>query len=322
MPGEAGTSSVANPFYMRDVLKVSDFRAEDIRALLEEARWMKSLRRKGYLHSYLQGRTLALIFEKPSTRTRVSFEVAMLELGGHPLVLRSDELQLGRGETVEDTARVLSRYVDGILLRTHAHKTLERLAAAADVPVINGLSDLHHPTQVFADLLTLVEHFGPLGELRIAYVGDARNNVTHSWIEAAALLGLTLVVASPAEYRPDPEIWAWAEARAEESGADLRWTSDPREAVADADVIITDTWVSMGTEAEREARLARLRPYQVNEELFAFARKEAVFLHCLPAHRGEEVTDAVLDGPRSLVWDEAENRLHVHKALLRLVFTP
>jgi ornithine carbamoyltransferase len=262
----------------------------------------------------LAGRCVALIFEKPSTRTRVSFEVGIVELGGHPVMLSASETQLGRGETVADTARVLSRYVDAIVLRTSASAKLEELARHASVPVINGLTDRTHPCQVMADIMTFEEHRGPIAGKIIAWSGDG-NNMAASWAQASARFGFELRVACPSPLRPDPAIIAWAGG----AGGRILVTEDPLEAVADADCVVTDTWLSMNAEGDNGARERRhnlLAPYQVNEALMACAKPTALFMHCLPAHRGEEVSDGVIDGRRSVVWDEAENRLHVQKGIL------
>jgi ornithine carbamoyltransferase len=258
----------------------------------------------------LEGRALALIFEKPSTRTRVSFEVAMRRLGGEVVVLSAKEMQLGRGETVADTARVLSRYVDAIMLRTDSAAKLAELASAATVPVINGLTDMSHPCQLMADIMTFEEHRGPIRGRTVAWCGDG-NNVARSWIHAAARFGFTLRIATPEALRPPPDILAWAEAE----GAVIELTESPEEAVAGADAVVTDTWVSMN-DAPGTNRHNLLRPFQVNEALMAKAAPGAVFMHCLPAHRGEEVTDGVLDGPQSVVFDEAENRMHAQAGVL------
>ncbi len=255
----------------------------------------------------LAGRELAMIFEKPSTRTRVSFEVAMRQLGGHAVVLTTGDMQLGRGETYGDTAQVLSRYVDAMMIRTSSHGKLQALAEHSAVPVINGLTDRSHPCQIMADILTFEEQRGPIQGARVAWVGDA-NNVATSWIHAAERFGFDLHIASPKDLAPDPTLVAWA-------GSRLKLTRDPAEAVAGADAVVTDTWVSMGQQ-DADARVQALAPYQVNEALMARADKDAIFLHCLPAHRGQEVTDAVMDGPRSVVFDEAENRLHAQKGIL------
>lgn len=303
---------------LKHFLCLSEIDATPLRVMLDRAREMKHARhvaRRDAAHALRQaqplaGRTLAMIFEKPSTRTRVSFEVGMYELGGHALYLNSNDMQLGRGETVADTARVLSRYADAITLRCHAHETLTELAGAATVPVINALSNLTHPCQVMADILTFEEHRGPIAGTAIAWVGDG-NNMAHAWMMAAAKFGFALRIACPAEFAPKAE----ALARARALGADITLTHDPREAVAGVHAVNADTWVSMG-DTDAEARMKRLAPYQVNGALMALAAPDALFLHCLPAHRGEEVTVEVIDGPQSVVWDEAENRLHVQKAIL------
>jgi ornithine carbamoyltransferase len=289
--------------------------------LVRLARELKQMSRLAGPFEPLRGSSLALIFEKPSTRTRVSFAVAIQQLGGLPLELNPGALQLSRGETVEDTGRILSRYVDGIILRTGAHGTLEDLAAASTVPVVNGLSDSYHPCQTLADLLTLFERFGYVRGLAVAYVGDG-SNMAAAWLEAAALLGIGLRIATPAGYAPDPALVAWASERARARGGGVHITTDPAEAVAGADAVYTDVWVSMGQEAEAADRLAAFRPYQVNRLLMEMAGADAIFMHCLPAHRGQEVTADVLDGPRSVVWDQAENRLHTEKALLVSLLAP
>jgi ornithine carbamoyltransferase len=258
----------------------------------------------------LKGRMLALIFERPSTRTRVSFEVAMRQLGGETLALSAQDMQLGRGETVADTARVLSRYVDAIMIRASKHANLLELAAAASVPVINGLTNETHPCQVMADVMTLEEHVGPLDGLTVSWVGDG-NNVAASWIHAVARLGGRLRIATPEQLRPAAAILDWAKAE----GADVRLASSAEEAVTGSDCVITDSWVSMH-DTDAASRHNLLKPFQVNERLMRGAAPGAKFMHCLPAHRGEEVTDEVIDGPRSLVLDEAENRLHIQKSIL------
>jgi ornithine carbamoyltransferase len=252
-----------------------------------------------------------MVFEKASTRTRVSFEVGMEELGGHAIFLNPNDLQLGRGEEIRDTARVLSRYVAGVMIRAFRHGTIEEFARYSTIPVINGLSDREHPCQTLGDLLTLREHFGSTDGLSVAWIGDG-NNVCHSLILAAAMAGVELTVASPPRYRPDQRI---VEA-ARSSGAKIRVIGDPREAARDADALYTDVWVSMGEEAERKERLSAFRGYTIDANLLSIASPDAVVLHCLPAHRGEEITDEVLEGPQSIVWDQAENRLHTEKALL------
>jgi ornithine carbamoyltransferase len=291
-------------------LDLKDFSAVQLRALLTEAARLKRNRGKGA--KPLEGKTLALIFEKPSTRTRVSFEVAMRELGGDVTVLLPKDMQIGRGETVADTANVLSRYVHGIMLRTDSAAKLHELAANASVPVINGLTERSHPCQIMADILTFEEHRGPIAGQTIAWLGDG-NNVAHSWIEAAARFSFLLRLACPAGFQPKPEILAWAAAEK----ADVLVTEDPAAAVSGAACVVTDTWVSMSDpEEQTKTRLAAFAPYQVTAELMAQAEQNAIFMHCLPAHRGEEVAAEVIDGPASVVFDEAENRLHAQKAIL------
>ncbi len=268
------------------------------------------MRRGAYTRRPLEGRTLGMIFTKSSTRTRVSFEVGTFQLGGHALFLSGRDVQLGRGEPVADTARVLSRYVDGIMIRTFAHREVEELAQHATVPVINGLTDLLHPCQVLADLLTVVQHLGGVDGRRVAWIGDG-NNVANSWLNAAYRFGFDLSLACPEGYEPDGELLARAQ-----TAARVALVRDPREAVEGADVVTTDVWASMGQEGEQEQRARAFARFQVNAALMARAARDAIFLHCLPAHRGEEVTDDVIDGPQSRVWDEAENRLHVQKALM------
>ena len=263
----------------------------------------------------LGGRSVLLHFTKPSTRTRVSFEAAVARLGGHPIFAGPDQLQLGRGEPIADTARVISRYCAAIVIRTHAHADVEEFAWWSSVPVVNALTDTHHPCQALADLLTLHEHFGALAGLEVAYLGDG-NNVAHSLIEACVLAGAHVRLACPEGYRPAADVITWATAVAAETGGSVRVLDDPAEAVAGSHAVYTDVFVSMGEEDERDAKLAVLGRYQVDETLMARARPDAVFMHCLPAHRGEEVTDAVLEGPQSVVFDQAENRLHTAAAVL------
>jgi ornithine carbamoyltransferase len=295
------------------VLRASDLDEDQLADVLRSAARMK---RNPYDWTQaLPGRTLVTLFEKPSTRTRVSFAAAAQRLGMLPLVLRGDELQLGRGETIEDTARVLSGYCSAIAVRTFEQSKLELLASAATVPVINALSDDHHPCQALADLLTLHEHFGRLEGLRLAYVGDA-TNVAHSLLEAGARAGMHVAIASPPGYEPDPDVVAVARGLAVLHGGSISVTDDPAAAGRDANAIYTDVWISMGDEAERDARLRDLRPYQVDARLMSVARPDAVFLHCLPAHRGQEVTAEVIDGPQSLVFDQAANRMPTAQALV------
>jgi ornithine carbamoyltransferase len=297
----------------RDLVSLRDLSRAELRMLLDRAREMK--RDPHAFHRALDGRTLAMIFEKPSLRTRVSFDVGMNQLGGHALYLSPAEISMGRRESVHDVARNLERMVDAILIRTFAHALVEELAAHASVPVINGLSDFDHPCQALADYLTMQEAFGAVEGRRIAFVGDG-NNVAHALIFGAARLGAHIVVAAPQGYEPRADVLEWARVNGAATGATCRVTSDPFEAVSGADVVYTDVWTSMGQEDEMEARRSTFAPYQVNESLFSRASRGAIFLHCLPAHRGEEVTAGVIDSPRSRVFDQAENRLHAQKALL------
>jgi len=303
----------------RDLLSLKDFTREELMYIIETAKMLKERFYAGErIIPVLKGKTLAMIFEKPSTRTRVSFEVAMYQLGGYALYLSRSELQLGRGETIADTARVLSRYVDGIMARVYKHKDLEELAKYASIPVINGLSDMYHPCQALGDMLTILEKKGKLSGLKVAWVGDG-NNVAHSLILASTILGLDIWVATPKGYEPKSEVVKIAEEFASKSGSNIQLTNDPIEAVKGADVIYTDVWISMGQEAEAEARLKAFKNFQVNSELVKYAKQDYIFMHCLPAHRGQEVTDEVIDGPNSVVWDQAENRLHIQKAILSLL---
>jgi len=291
------------------LISISDLSKEDILRLLDIAEAFRV--KRGSHGQPLQGKSLAMIFEKPSTRTRVSLEVAAAELGAHPLYLSAGELQLGRGETVADTARVLSRYVSGITARVFSHNTVVQLATHASVPVINALSDWEHPLQILADLLTMRQRFSRLQGLRLAWIGDG-NNVCNSLILASAILGMEITAASPPGYRPKPEILE----QAKELGGRPVVVVEPAEAAKGADVLVTDTWVSMGDEGEEAERLRVFGRYQVNSELLRLAAPEAIALHCLPAHRGQEITDEVMDGPQSAVFDEAENRLHTSKAVM------
>jgi ornithine carbamoyltransferase len=302
----------------RDFLTISDFTREEIRLFLDAAHELKRELKAGIPHPVLKGKTLGMIFHKPSTRTRVSFEVGMYQLGGYPLFLSSQDLQLRRGETIGDTARTLSRYLDGIMIRTFSQEDVEELAHYATIPVINGLTDLVHPTQALADIMTVEEHKGRLAGLKLAFIGDG-NNVAHSLLQVCAKVGMNMVIACPPGYEPDPQIFREAQAEAAETGARLEVTDDPVAAVAGADVVYTDVWASMGQEAESEERRKVFSRYQVNSELLRHASPEVIVMHCLPAHRGEEITDEVIDGPHSVVFEEAENRLHMHKAIMALL---
>lgn len=292
-----------------NLISIADLSGEDILRLIQSAEAFRA--RRGRHGQPLEGKSLAMIFEKPSTRTRVSLEVAAWELGGHPLYLSANELQLGRGETIADTARVLSRYVHGITARVHSHGTVLQLAEHASVPVINALSDWEHPLQILADLQTMSQNFRALDGLQIGWIGDG-NNVCNSLILASAILRMEITVASPPGYGPKAEILE--EARA--LGGSPRVVEEPEEAAGGADVLVTDTWVSMGDEAEEAERLRVFGRYQINSQLMDLAGEEAIALHCLPAHRGQEITDEVMDGPRSRVFDEAENRMHTSKAVM------
>lgn len=302
----------------RDILCLQDFTREEIETILKTAEMMKIWNKIGKPHRVLEGKTLAMIFQKPSTRTRISFEVGIYQLGGYGLYLNAQDLQLRRGETIADTARVLSRYVDGIMARVFDHKDVEDLAKYASVPVINGLSDFAHPCQALADYMTIKEKKGRIEGLKVVYVGDG-NNVAHSLMIAGTKLGANVVVATPEGYEPDPKVIKWAEENSAESGGSFELLHDPIKAVKDADVIYTDVWASMGQEAEAEQRRKIFMPFQVNKELVKHAKKDYIFMHCLPAHRGEEVTDDVIDSPNSVVWDQAENRLHAQKAAMALI---
>ena len=303
-----------SPLSGRDCLTLAEYAPDEVALILDEAVKIRAMQKARIPYRPLRGRTLAMVFQKPSNRTRVSFEVGMYQLGGHALSLSPQEIQMGKRETPSDTGRVLARYIDAIMIRTFDHGELEELAGAADVPVINGLSDAHHPCQALADLLTVRDEFGTLEGVKIAYVGDG-NNVAHSLALACALTGAELAIAHPEGHGPDPEVVETAR----KLGAAPVLTGDPGEAVSGARVVYTDVWASMGQEAEAAKRKERFAPFQVNEELMGLAAKDAIFLHCLPAHRGEEVTTGVIDGPQGRVFDQAENRLHAQKALLYLL---
>jgi ornithine carbamoyltransferase len=302
----------------RDFLRVNDWAPDDLLAVLDLADRLKARQRERVEHRHLDGRTLGMIFQKPSTRTRVSFEVGMFQLGGTALYLAAGDLQLGRGETIKDTAHVLSRYLDAIVIRTFAQADVDELAEHADIPVLNGLTDEFHPCQALADVMTIRERFGGFEGVRVAYLGDG-NNVCHSLMVACAKLGTDFVAATPTGYEPDEEVVGWAHAAAESSGGSVELGHDPRAAAEGADVLYTDVWTSMGQDEERERRLRDLADYRIDERIVGLASERAVVLHCLPAHYGEEITEDVLYGRQSAVWDQAENRLHAQKALLALV---
>jgi len=299
----------------RDLLSIRDLSREEIWDLFHFAAELKARQHHREQYAPLAGKTLAMLFLKPSTRTRISFQVGMFQLGGQAIFLNPQDIQLGRGESLKDTARILSRYVDGILVRTFAHEQVVELAQAASVPVINGLSDLLHPCQILSDMFTIWEKLGRLEGVRVGYVGDG-NNIANSWLYGAARLGLDLRLGVPPGYGPDARVLRRARDEALGSGARIEVVEDPVAAVKDAEVVYTDVWVSMGQEAEAEARKAALTRYQVNRELLAAAAPGALVMHCLPAHRGEEVTAEVIDGEHSVVFDQAENRLHLQKAIL------
>ncbi|MGN1059395.1 MAG: ornithine carbamoyltransferase [Clostridia bacterium] len=300
---------------MKHLLSLHDWTSDDIQAALSLAAKLKQEQKEGIPHPLLQGKTLGMIFSKSSTRTRVSFEVGMYQLGGHALFLSSNDIQLGRGESIYDTAKVLSRFLDGIMIRTFRQEDVEALAEYGTIPVINGLTDLLHPCQVLADLLTVQEHCGSLAGKKLAYVGDG-NNMAHSLLFGCVKCGMDIAVATPAAYACNDDIVKKAMEDAKQTGAQVVITEDPAEAVRGADAVYTDTWVSMGQEAQKEEKIKAFAPYQVNGSLFSLANPEAIFLHCLPAYRGMEVTEEVIDGPRSVVFDEAENRLHAQKAVM------
>lgn len=297
------------------LLAVHDLSRNEIISLFREAAELKALRRRALAAQRLSGKTLGLFFEKPSTRTRVSFEAGMNQLGGQSLFLSVADIQMRRGESIADTARVLSRYLDGLVIRSYEHQTVEEWARNATIPVINGLTDLHHPCQVLSDLFTIREKKRRLKNIKITYVGDG-NNVANSLLEGAAILGMAISIACPSGYEPDASIVDWAKDRADQTGAVIEILRDPYVAVKGADVLYTDVWTSMGQEKEQARRLKVLSPYQLNERLLAVAKADVMVMHCLPAYRGQEITASVLDGPHSVILDQAENRLHVQKAIL------
>ena len=300
---------------MKHLISVHDLGSNEINEIFKLSARLKAELKQGIEHHILKGKTLGMIFTKSSTRTRVSFEAGMYQLGGYPMFLSANDIQLGRGETIYDTAKVLSRYIDGIMIRTYKQSDVEDLARYGTIPVINALTDLMHPCQILADLFTVYELKGGLKGLKLAYVGDG-NNVANSLLHGCAKVGMDIAVASPRGFECNAQIIREATEDAEKSGARITLTEDPVEAVSGADVVYTDTWVSMGMEAEKEERVKIFMPYQVNGTLFANARKDAIFLHCLPAYREYEVTGEIIDGPQSMVFEEAENRLHVQKAVM------
>lgn len=299
----------------RDLLDFCDYTPEELHALLKLSGALKEAQKTGFTHALLAGKTLAMIFEKASTRTRISFEVGILQLGGHALFLPSSSTQMGRGEPISDTAQVLSRYVDGIMIRTFGHEIVQEFAQYASVPVMNGLTNQHHPCQLLADALTIFEHKGRLSGITVVYVGDG-NNMAHSWLQLAPKLGMNIRIASPTGYLPSPEIVEEANYWARMHKTEVLVTTDPERGMAGADVVTTDVWASMGDEAEADDRRRVFKDYQVNANLVRVAADDYIFLHCLPAHRGEEVTSEIIDGQHSVVFDESENRLHVQKAVM------
>jgi ornithine carbamoyltransferase len=302
----------------RDFLSIHDFTTEEVYQLLDLADELKAKQKRGEEHHLLKGKTLGMIFQKASTRTRVSFEVGIWQLGGYGLYLNAADLQIGRGEPIADTARTLSRYVDGIMIRTYAHNDVVQLAKYADIPVINGLTDLLHPCQIMADLMTAREYKKELKGLKLAYIGDG-NNVAQELMFGGAKVGMHVSIASPAGYKPLEELVKQAQADAEKTGASIEVVDDPFAAAQDADVLYTDVWASMGQEQEQLKRAAAFKNYQINAELLKVAASDAIVMHCLPAHRGEELTEEVIEGPQSVVFDEAENRLHAQKAIMAVL---
>lgn len=305
-------------FNQKNLLSMCNYTKDEILEVLSLALKLKEMQKKGQSHKYLEGKTLAMIFTKSSTRTRVSFERGIFQLGGQGMFLSGNDIQLGRGETISDTAKVLSRMVDGIMIRTFKQSDVEDLAKYGSIPVINGLTDDYHPCQALADIETIYEHKGTLENIKLAFVGDG-NNVANSLLIICAKLGMHVSVAAPKGYEPDPEVVQKVLSYAKESGSIVEITNDPYKAVENADAIYTDVWASMGQESQFAEKSKSFLNYQVNAKLMAAAKKDAIFLHCLPAHRGEEVTEEVIDGPQSVVFDQAENRLHAQKAVMVLL---
>ena len=304
----------------KDLLSIHDLTAEEVERILSAAQKLKRMQKLGVPHEYCKGKTLAMLFSKASTRTRISFETGFHQLGGHAIYLNDKDSQIGRGEPIRDTARVLSRMVDGIMVRTFAHASVVELAAYASIPVINGLTDLLHPCQALTDLLTIKEHLQTFRGRKLVYVGDG-NNMAHSLMYACAKVGMNMVCASPKGYQPDPDVVKQAAEDAALQGSSVTVEENIFKAAEKADVLYADVWTSMGEEAERDVRMAALHEYQINSELLKVAREDAIVMHCLPAHRGEEITEEVLEGTRSVVWDEAENRLHTQKAIMALLMS-
>lgn len=303
---------------LKHFISIHDITVDEFNHLMDLGLKLKAETKQGIRHKILDGKVLGMIFTKSSTRTRVSFETGMYQLGGYPIFLSSNDIQLGRGESIYDTANVMSRFVDGIMIRTYAHQDVLDLARFGQVPVINGLTDLLHPCQVMADLMTVYEHKGKLEGLKMAYIGDG-NNMANSLLYGCAKAGMDISVATPKGYEPNAEVVANAKEDAKQTGSNIVVTYDPVEAMSGADVVCTDTWVSMGQEAEKAERIKIFKDYQVNTKLFAKSNDDSIFIHCLPAYRGYEVTEDIIDGPRSVIFDEAENRLHAQKAVLAAV---
>lgn len=304
----------------KDLLSIHDLTSEEVERILTMAQKLKRMQKIGVPHEYCKGKTLAMLFSKASTRTRISFETGFHQLGGHAIYLSDKDSQIGRGEPIRDTARVLSRMVDGIMVRTFAHASVVELAAYASIPVINGLTDLLHPCQALTDLLTIREHRKTFKGRKLVYVGDG-NNMAHSLMYACAKVGMNMVCASPRGYQPDSVVVKQAQEDAALTGCTVTVEENIFKAAENADVLYADVWTSMGEEAERDVRMAALHEYQINSELLKVAREDALVMHCLPAHRGEEITEEVLEGPQSVVWDEAENRLHTQKAIMALLMS-
>lgn len=296
----------------RHFLALRDYTKDELDGLIKLAMELKAKQKQGVEHHLLKGKTLAMIFDKSSTRTRLSFEVGIYQLGGQGLFISNRDSQMGRGEPIKDTARVMSRFCDGIMIRTFGQEIVEEFAQYASIPVINGLTDLYHPCQIMADIQTVVEHKGGYAGLKFAWVGDG-NNMANTWIEAAAIMGFDLALACPHGYEPDPDVMAWAQAKAP---GRITLTADPQEAVKGADVLNTDVWASMGQEAEQKEREKAFSGYCLDDAMMVLAKPDAIVMHCLPAHRGEEISDSVIEGKNSVVWDEAENRLHIQKAIM------
>lgn len=302
----------------RDCLCLTQFTIEELNYILDYAAYIKKKTKNGEIYEPLKGKTLGMIFHKPSTRTRVSFEVGTVQLGGYPLYLNANELQLGRGETIGDTARTLSRYLDGIMIRTFSHDSVVELAEYASIPVINGLTDLLHPCQVLADLLTIREHKGKLQGLKLTYIGDG-NNMAHSLLTGCAMVGMDIAVVSPHGYEPNENIVSQARSIAANTGSQVIIENDINKEIINSDVIYTDVWVSMGQEKEAAERMEKFKSYQLNNDLLKKAKEDAIVMNCLPAHRGEEITSEVMDGPNSVIFDQAENRLHAQKGLMAAI---